>query len=199
MLARYVQAQRALRPLTDSDNLEKYYDIYNISTEELFEAESGLAEEPPEDQYSLRSLRNIFGRLYSIRKSVLCCLLALSADGGGSDITRWGLAVEEMRDLANVTGASMRRMTNILNEGDGKLYCIHPRERSDVNSNVLILQQMIQQVALLRLRLLHVQSRPAKKIFDSSMGNLTLSLRESAHCTRKCILFVRNLMQILNK
>lgn len=117
MLGRYVQAQRTLQPLTDSGHLEKYYDIYDISVEELIEAEAGLSE-PEEDQYSLRSLRNLFGRLHSVRKSVLCCLLALSADGGGSDIARWSTAIEEMRNLATVTGASMRRMTNILNEQD---------------------------------------------------------------------------------
>lgn len=119
MLGRYVQAQRTLQPLTDSGHLEKYYDIYDISVEELIEAEAGLSE-PEEDQYSLRSLRNLFGRLHSVRKSVLCCLLALSADGGGSDIARWSTAIEEMRNLATVTGASMRRMTNILNEQDSK-------------------------------------------------------------------------------
>lgn len=120
MLERYTQAQRTLRPLTDSGNLEKYYDIYDISMEELVEAELGLAERATEDQYSLRFLRNLFGRLYSVRKSILCCLLALSADGGGSDIARWSTAIEEMRDLANLTGVSMRKMANILNEEDRK-------------------------------------------------------------------------------
>ena len=119
MLERYAQAQHSLQPLTDSENLEKYYDIYDISLEELAVAESGLTESAG-DEYSLRSLRNLFGHLYTVRKSFLCCLLALSADGGGSDITRWSTAIEEMRDLATVTGASMRKMANILNEEDSK-------------------------------------------------------------------------------
>ena len=120
MLGRHVQAQRALQPLTDSNNLEKYYDVYDISIEELSEAELELAERETEDQYSLRALRNLFGRLYYVRKSVLCCLLALSADGGGSDISRWSAAIEEMRDLSKVTEANMQRMRNILEEGDSK-------------------------------------------------------------------------------
>lgn len=120
MLERYIQAQHILRPLTDSTNLEKYYDIYDISLEELAEAESGLTERMTEDQYSLRALRTLFGRLYSVRKSVLCCLLSLSADGGGSDITRWGTAIEEIRTLAHVTGVNTRKMTSILNEEDSK-------------------------------------------------------------------------------
>lgn len=123
MLERYTQAQYILRPLTDTTNLEKYYDIYDISMEELAEAEAGLAERATEDQYSLRALRTLFGRVYSIRKSILCCLLSLSADGGGSDIGRWSTAVEEMRGLATVTGINTSKMIAILNEEDRE--CFH--------------------------------------------------------------------------
>jgi hypothetical protein len=120
MLERYIQSQNILRPLTDEGNLAKYYDIYDIGLEELEAIEFSLSQRTNDDQYSLRSLRGLFGKLYSIRKSVLCCLLALSADGGGSDITRWSSAVEEMRELAGVTGTSMLKMTAILNEEDRK-------------------------------------------------------------------------------
>lgn len=111
-----------LRPLTDSTNLEKYYDIYDISLEELAEAETGLAHRTTDDQYSLRALRTLFGRLYSVRKSILCCLLALSADGGGSDIGRWSTAVEEMRSLGTTTGVYTTKVAGILNEEDRKFF-----------------------------------------------------------------------------
>jgi hypothetical protein len=120
LLKRYIQAQRSLKPITDNDNLAKYYDIYDISEEELAEAELALAERAIEDQYSLRSLRTLFGRLYIVRKSILCCLLALGADGGGSDIARWSIAVEQMQDLADVTGRNTQKMTDILNEEDSE-------------------------------------------------------------------------------
>lgn len=118
MLERYIQSQNTLRPLTDDCDLAKYYDIYDIGLEELEAIEASLSQRTTEDQYSLRALRDLFGKLYSVRKSVLCCLLALSADGGGSDIARWSSAVEEMRELAEVTGTSMLKMTAILNEED---------------------------------------------------------------------------------
>ncbi|EHA26363.1 Hypothetical protein ASPNIDRAFT_206156, partial [Aspergillus niger ATCC 1015] len=120
MLGQYIRAQHTLRPLTDATNLAKYYDIYDISEEELMEAEAAFDERATEDQYSLRALRTLFGRLYIVRKSILCCLLALGADGGGSDIARWTTAVEQMRDLAHVTGENIHKMTNILNEDDRK-------------------------------------------------------------------------------
>ncbi|KAJ6080356.1 hypothetical protein N7467_010109 [Penicillium canescens] len=118
MLERYVRSENTLRPLTDEADLAKYYDIYDIGLEELGAIESSLLHRTNDDQYSLRALRDLFGKLYSVRKSVLCCLLALSADGGGSDIARWSSAVEEMRELAAVTGDSMLKMTAILNEED---------------------------------------------------------------------------------
>ncbi|KAF3394540.1 Proliferating cell nuclear antigen [Penicillium rolfsii] len=118
MLERYIQSQNTLRPLTDEANLAKYYDIYDIALEDLEAIETTLSQRSQDDQYSLRSLRESFGKLYTVRKSILCCLLALSADGGGSDIARWSSAVEEMRELAAVTGSSMTKMANILNEED---------------------------------------------------------------------------------
>ncbi|KAL2809246.1 Mysoin-binding motif of peroxisomes-domain-containing protein [Aspergillus granulosus] len=118
MLEHYLQTQHTLQPLTDNTNLEKYYDIYDVSQADLLEAEATFADRETEDQYSLRGLRTLFGRLYLIRKSILCCLLALGADGGGSDITRWSTAVEQMRSLAKVTGDNMQKITTILNEDD---------------------------------------------------------------------------------
>ncbi|KAJ5545729.1 hypothetical protein N7494_003314 [Penicillium frequentans] len=118
MLERYIRSQNTLRPLTDAANLAKYYDIYDIALEDLENIELTLSQRNLDDQYSLRSLRDLFGKLYTARKIVLCCLLALSADGGGSDIARWSSAVEEMRELAAVTGTSMSKMASILNEED---------------------------------------------------------------------------------
>lgn len=120
LLERYIQAQYILQPLTDSINLEKYYDIYDISQEELADAESGLADRA-NDQNSLRALRTLFRRLYSVRKSILCCLLALSTDGG-SNIGRWSIAVEEMRNLGTTTGVYTTKIADILNEEDRKYF-----------------------------------------------------------------------------
>lgn len=131
MLGRYIRAQRTLQPLTDTDNLAKYHDIYDITAEELAEAKTAFAERETEDQYSLRALRSLFGRLYLVRKSILCCLLALGADGGGTDIARWSTAVEQMRDLAEVTAANIRKMSNILNEEDRTCCTLRMRNVAD--------------------------------------------------------------------
>jgi hypothetical protein len=98
----------------------KYHDVYDLSPEELQEVESTLDDLAAEDKTSLRSLRMLFTRLYLARKSTLCCLLALPADGGDADITRWSLAVDEMQKLAMTTGICLQRLTDILNEQDRK-------------------------------------------------------------------------------
>jgi hypothetical protein len=120
LLGCYLQTEHNLQLLAETANLAKYHDIYDISAEDLHEAGSALPERGREDQYSLRSLRTLFGRLYTARKSILCCLLALGADGGDSDIAAWGAAVEEMRDLSIITGKNITRITNILGEHDCK-------------------------------------------------------------------------------
>lgn len=114
-----MQALQNLRRLADANDLEKYYDIYDISPAELSAA--GVSpEQESEDRYSLRSLRNFFTRFYMTRKAILCCLLSLGADGEESDITRWGTAIEEMQNLVAATATSTKRLADILNEQDRK-------------------------------------------------------------------------------
>lgn len=114
-----MQALQNLRCLADANDLEKYYDIYDISPAELSDA-AGSPEQELEDRYSLRSLRNFFTRFYTTRKAILCCLLSLGADGEESDITRWGSAIEEMRNIVTTTAALTKRLADILNEQDRK-------------------------------------------------------------------------------
>ena len=117
----YLDAKQKLRPFVEEATLVKYYDIYDFSPEDIQEAESTLAELNIDDKTSLRALRALFNKLYSVRKCTLCCLLALPADGVDEDITSWTVAVEEMRRLAATSGTCLQRLTGILNEQDRKL------------------------------------------------------------------------------
>ena len=176
MLERYILSQHALQPLTDDINLAKYHDIYDISLEELAEAESSLNERETDDQYSLRALRTLFGRLYVVRKSILCCLLALGADGGGSDITRWSTAVEQMRDLTDVTGINTRRMASILNEED----------RECIASLLIIMIPANFAKAMLSLLLLYPQRLPTGMSSSRNIEDSILFRKASVLYTQKC-------------
>ncbi|WEW58288.1 hypothetical protein PRK78_003756 [Emydomyces testavorans] len=129
MLGHCLAAKRKLRAYTDNTNLARYYDIYNFSPEELDEAESSLADYDPGEKTSLKSLRILFSRLYAVRKSLLCCLLALPADGTQLDAKRWGVAVEEMQRLATSSGACIQRLTDVLHEQDHDIAVTSPRSK----------------------------------------------------------------------
>ncbi|KAE8379150.1 Mysoin-binding motif of peroxisomes-domain-containing protein [Aspergillus bertholletiae] len=169
MLRRYLQAQRSLKPVTDNDNLAKYYDIYDVSEEELAEAELALAERATEDQYSLRALRTLFGRLYLVRKSILCCLLALGADGGGSDIARWTIAIEQMQDLAEVTGRNTEKMTNILNEEDSTQVPRSPLPTASTNKEHLRTQYRKLNSLSQAIRALHAKMHLIREMSSASL------------------------------
>ncbi|KAJ5477528.1 hypothetical protein N7539_007672 [Penicillium diatomitis] len=174
MLSRYIQSQNVLRPLTNETNLAKYYDIYDLALEDLAVIESTISQESLDDPCSLRSLRDSFGKLYTVRKSVLCCLLALSADGGGSDIARWSSAVEEMRELATVTGSSMTKMTNILNEEDRDLIPPSPLpsaspSKEHMRAQFRRLNSLSQGVRALHAKM-HIISEESSASIDKSDG-----------------------------
>ncbi|EFE41457.1 hypothetical protein TRV_03816 [Trichophyton verrucosum HKI 0517] len=118
MLEKYLYVKRKLRPLVDDANLEKYYDIYEISQVGLQAAESTVVDQSVDEKTSLRSLRSSFARLYTVRKSALCCLLALPADGGEADIARWSAATEEMHSLADASAEWIEKLRDVLNEQD---------------------------------------------------------------------------------
>ncbi|EAS33884.3 uncharacterized protein CIMG_04908 [Coccidioides immitis RS] len=127
LLGQYLVAKKKLRLYADDTNLGKYYDIYDFSPEELDEAELSLTDSSPEDKASLRSLRILFTRLYAVRKSMLCCLLALPADGTRLDAKRWSVAIEEMQHLSASSGVYIQRLTDILHEQDCDVMETSPR------------------------------------------------------------------------
>ncbi|RFU32047.1 hypothetical protein B7463_g4336, partial [Scytalidium lignicola] len=116
VIPRYCQACTALKPLTESLDLEKYYDIYDISDVDSEDALLGYSETEFEDIESLRTLKILAARFHTIRKIFLCCLLALDAHGGKPDFFRWGIALDEIHALSVVTTEAEERMRGILTE-----------------------------------------------------------------------------------
>ena len=111
-------------PLAEQLDLEKYYDVYDISDLDMQEARQGYAETEFEDKESLRVLKILVARLHIIRKVFLCCLLALEADGGKPDFLRWSTAVDEINALASVTGEAEDRLRRILGEEECRLFML---------------------------------------------------------------------------
>lgn len=123
MFAPYYQAYESLRPHSIEQDLEKYYDIYEVSETDLQDAKviatTNLAE--LEDADTLHDLKIGLQKLHVVRKLFLCTLLALDADGGQLDFQRWATANETMRALSSLTAKKAYNLSDILGEEEGEL------------------------------------------------------------------------------
>lgn len=123
MLSSYHQACQVLRPLAVDLDLEKYYDIYEISRSDMDIVEDINAEIlDSEAADSLKSLKVSLQKLHMIRKLFLCSLLALEADGGKSDFSRWAAAIETMRRITWETTKITSCIDDILREEEGQWF-----------------------------------------------------------------------------
>lgn len=104
-----------LRTLIDEDDLEKYFEIYDINAQD---AKDALADETlpdtEDDPESLRSLRVLSYRAGVLRRLLLSSLMSLEADGGKPDISRWRAALEVMETLSAATGSSAESLRSVL-------------------------------------------------------------------------------------
>ena len=122
MFAPYYQAYEDLRPHAVEVDLEKYFDIYEISRIDLQDAEviatADLSE--VENADTLQDLKIALQKLHVIRKIFLCTLLALNADGGKADFQRWSATSEAMGALSAVVAKIVFDLGDVLGEEEGK-------------------------------------------------------------------------------
>ncbi|KAK3336567.1 Mysoin-binding motif of peroxisomes-domain-containing protein [Cercophora scortea] len=116
MTKAYIQVSTAIKGFCEQVDLEKYYDVYDISDFDISDAMHGFSESEIEDPESLRVLKIAAARFHTIRKILLCSLLAYEATGDNSDFLRWSTAVEGLRRLNEVTGDCFERLRLILSE-----------------------------------------------------------------------------------
>ncbi|KAM0594791.1 hypothetical protein ACHAQF_002127 [Verticillium nonalfalfae] len=116
VLQAYDQTFTVVKGFSEQLDLEKYFDIYDVSDLDVSDAQHGLVESDPEDAESLRMLKIAASRFHTMRKMALCALLALDASGDSSDLMRWTTAVEALRALNMSTSSSFERLKTILSE-----------------------------------------------------------------------------------
>ncbi|KAI9845781.1 MAG: hypothetical protein M1838_001542 [Thelocarpon superellum] len=112
----FLEAGVTLRPLAVDVDLEKYFDIYELSATEIHDAERSPSPTDAEDAETLPALKTLLHRLYTLRRIVLCCLLALDAEGGKADFARWGVAVDALQHLCLMTAEGEEKLRKILSE-----------------------------------------------------------------------------------
>ncbi len=116
MLRQYSQTADVVKGFAEQLDLDKFYDIYDISDLDISDALQGFSESELEDAESLRTLKIVAARFHTVRKVFLCALLALGANGDNSDLLRWTTAVEGLRALNELTKNHYERLTRILGE-----------------------------------------------------------------------------------
>jgi hypothetical protein len=107
---------QTLRRQVQEDDIEKYLDVYEVSNPDLQEAARGYDESEFEDIESIKALRTWQYRLSTLRRVYLCSLLALQADGGKADFSRWGTVVDSMITVAAPTGERSEKFNQVLAE-----------------------------------------------------------------------------------
>ena len=124
MFAPHYRAYASLKAHAVELDLEKYFDIYEISRIDMEDAAViattdlvGL-----EAADTLQDLRLGAQKLHVVKKMILCTLLALNADGGQSDFPRWSAAIEAMKDLSLLMAKMVAHMDKILDEEEGELF-----------------------------------------------------------------------------
>ena len=112
-----IQARTSLRTLIEADDIDRYFEVYDISSQDADEASGPDALRVLEDDgESLKSLRVLSYRAGVLRRVLLCSLMALEADGGKLDFARWRAATNVMSELSKAIAGSAERIRQILAE-----------------------------------------------------------------------------------
>ena len=135
MIETYIQTSNVVRGFSEQTELEKYYDIYDISDFDISDALRGFDEAGLDDLESLRTLKILAARFHTIRKMFLCALLALEAEGDSTDLMRWTTAVEALRTLSSNTKSAYEKLQKILSDEGCK-----PPSPSSVDASFLTTQ-----------------------------------------------------------
>lgn len=109
----------------EQTELEKYYDIYDISELDMSDALREFDATDFDDTESLRTLKILAARFNIVRKMFLCAMLALDANGEGPDLLRWTTAVEGLRSMNIATRDAFSSLQSILGEQECKLSFTH--------------------------------------------------------------------------
>ncbi|PHH85485.1 hypothetical protein CDD83_343 [Cordyceps sp. RAO-2017] len=116
VLTKYSQASDTIKAFSEQTELEKYYDMYDISDFDMSDALQGYNEAELEDAESLRTLKILAARFHTRRKMLLCGLLALDVSDEAAELVRWQAAAGALQSLNMCTKASYEKVRAILSE-----------------------------------------------------------------------------------
>lgn len=107
---------RALRPYANSDDLERFLDVYDVHEDDLTDALSPPVTSLEEQSGTLAELRLHQSRMSTLRRLVICTLLSIPATGRKEDATRWRSSVHEMVKLSTLLGTTSQEIVKLLHD-----------------------------------------------------------------------------------
>ncbi|KAH7328408.1 Mysoin-binding motif of peroxisomes-domain-containing protein [Stachybotrys elegans] len=116
MLRSYNQVSLGVKGFSEQTELEKYYDIYDITDFDISDTLRAADDSEFDDAESLRALKILAARFHTTRRMFLCALLALDANGDGSDLVRWTKAVDALQDLIKSTTQAYDSLRKLMSE-----------------------------------------------------------------------------------
>ena len=122
LLLSYHQVFETIQPLASADDLEKYYDVYEICRSDIQDAADATIMNLDDDETAetLKVLKIGMQKLHINRKLLLCSLLALDADGSSSNFLIWSTASDSMQHLAHETYQRTMEIDQILREEESE-------------------------------------------------------------------------------
>lgn len=120
ILQAHSQVSSVVQGFCEQTELEKYYDIYDISELDMSDALREFDAAEFDDPESVRTLKILAARFNIVRKMFLCAMLALDANGEGTDLLRWTTAVEALQSMNSATKDAFSRLQKILSEEECK-------------------------------------------------------------------------------
>ena len=116
-IAPHVDAYHDLLPFANEVDLDRYFDMYELSRTDINEVEDSIGRSPSseEDLEALRVLKVDLHRLLTARKMFLCAILALEADAKSNSLN-WTLLTDIMERISSITSSSATSLKKILDE-----------------------------------------------------------------------------------
>ena len=114
-----VNAIVSLEEVLDQNDMHRFLDVYDVQDADLQEALQGYtAGDQEDDDGSLKHLRVHQHRYQSLRRALLCSLLAIPATGQKADALRWRTAIDVMERIGESTAASGDSLKTLLAEDE---------------------------------------------------------------------------------
>lgn len=102
MIKMYIKVLLVIKGFLEQLDIEKFYDVYDISDFDIFDVMQGFLDCEFDDLEFVKILKIVVVRFYIIRKIFLCLLFVLEVIGDNMDFLWWLMVVESFCVLIEV-------------------------------------------------------------------------------------------------